>query len=82
MPLSLVIRNVTSKTTEWEDDVSTSTFIPIIPHLSLLQNSFAKYFFKNKALVGQVVKSNFAANQKKSRTFNRHHQSKNVDTVP
>lgn len=75
VPLSLVIRNVTSKTTKWEDDVSTSTFIPIIPHLSLLQNSFAKYFFKNKDLLGQVVKSNFAANQKKSHTFNSHHQS-------
>lgn len=75
MLLSLVIRNVTSKNTKWEDDVSTCTFISIIPHLSLLQNSFAKYIFKNKDLLGQVVKSNFAANQKKSHTFNSDHQS-------
>lgn len=75
MPLSLVMKNVTSKNTKREDDISACTFIPIIPHLSLLQNSFAKYFFKNKDLLGQVVKSSFAANQKKSRTFNSHHQS-------
>lgn len=39
-------------------------------------------FFNNKDLLGQLVRRNFATNQKKSQTFNSHNQSlKNVDTV-